>query len=392
MKISLDNQRAFTIALIIFGLALTLSGLGSFAAKFFPIILCLFAIFEYRTKLKETFHKYSYLWITITTLITVSSIKTFFWSEIHFSFYQIIRSEIWVLFGLYLGLLCYNVFNNIDRKSLNHILDITKYFFYFLLFTCLVEFIFDVSIAPAYIRYFDSGLGFTRLYLLGSEIILPFMLLFYTEKKWTLFLLGIFFTLLTGGKSALLSIFSFIIYISINGQYRRNIYFKYFLFLFILFASLYCLLIWDRIFIFLNTGDSFRSAQISHYFNFISQSPFDFFIGAGLGPEYMDIMKALNAKEFLPNPDLSYVWKQVEIGNYLNYDIENGFIFFLYRLGFIGFLLYFFTVLREFGKYSNYIALTLCVIWLAGPNAGPSGALAMAFYGIAAGLFNKHSQ
>jgi hypothetical protein len=289
-------------------------------------------------------------------------------------------------------LLCYNVSNNTDRKSLNYFLDIAKYFFYFLFFTCLVELIFDVSIAPAYIRFFDPELGFKRLYLLGSEIILPFMLLFYTEKKWTLFSLGIFFIVLTGGKSALLSIFSFIIYILINGQYRRNKFFKYFLFLSILLMSLYCLLIWHRIFIFLNTGDSFRSAQISHYFNFISQSPLDFFTGAGLGTEYMDIMDALNGKEFLPYPDLHYNWQQVEIGNNLNYDIENGFIFFLYRFGFIGFLLYFFTVLREFGKYSNYIALTLFLIWIVGPNVGPSGALAMASFGIAAGFFNKHFQ
>jgi hypothetical protein len=74
----------------------------------------------------------------------------------------------------------------------------------------------------------------------------------------------------------------------------------------------------------------------------------------------------------------------------LNYDIENGFIFFLYRYGFIGFLLYFLTVLREFGKYSNYIGFNLFLIWIVGPNVGPSGALAMIFFGMAAGFSNKH--
>ena len=243
----------------------------------------------------------------------------------------------------------------------------------------MLEYFTKIEVTPSYIRSYESLESHVRLYPVGYELIFPFLPIFYIYKKWVAFFFCFFIIGYTGGKTGFAMLVVTFIFLMVKVE--KNLRKKLSIFSCGLLVSLIIYLgIETRIDDLYESGDSRRFEQIYDAYDTIIQKPANLLYGAGLGTQYSEGYMRFSDSIYNEN---------IRLMDNSMYDIENGYIYLLVRLGVPGAILFLISIFYRIGYLNLYFILYLLINWMAGSTASPSSLMSFILFGISAGLLRK---
>jgi len=320
-------------------------------------------------------HKSILLSLLFSTVVLTNFLSYYHHNE--FSFYQLVRSQIWFLLGPYLLFIGHQLYVNSSDIEIERVIDAVGLLISLLAILVILDLTFQTNLIPAYIKLIDQVTGYPRYYLLGLEAAITFLPVFLLCDKKFYLCMAFLLVLFTGGRT----IFAIVLAVYFLFRYfdcRKLTVFS--LTALLLLAVSFDILNYKKIhlnYILTDKRVSSGSTILS-----AAQTNAELFFGIGLGTAYQSKNPASEeAKSIfyeLSNPSENY-----------RFDIENGFIFLIKRLGLIGTLTYIFLLGFRYGRYSKFLWSTLSILWLSMSPVGPSSCLFFFFFGISAAIYNK---
>lgn len=329
--------------------------------------------------IRAFFNKYILL-TTVSALLGTA--WAYYYLNLNLSAWQFARSTLWTLLSLplFLAILKIQALNN--TKVVDPLLNFFASLSLVLAVFVSVELASGLPISPASIRAEDANAYFNvRLYVIGIEILLPLVPIFVLQKRLLSVCSILLLAVITGGKIVLALFLTGILFgLLLLFKYRRLRPRHVILLLIVLFFALLAAdYLFERLHVFLQTGDERRLDQIQDAWAAILQDPITFLFGQGLGTAYTEAYL-----KYVPYHSLDEVSFLIENAQY---DLENGFIALWLRFGLIGSITYIIVLFRYKNIYSIYFATFLFLSWLGTSISGPPGALLLASFAFAIKVF-----
>ncbi|KEA64226.1 hypothetical protein ADIMK_1472 [Marinobacterium lacunae] len=310
--------------------------------------------------------------ILITTLITVL-IKDF-----EYSSWQLFRSHLWSIIIMPISIV---TFAKIVNKEINYILVVVKVVELWVMLTAIsiiIDYSLGTHVVISKIRAEDVG----RVYALGDMTAVFFVPVFLYFRKYIALFSCYIIAYATGGKIVLvLSLMMTIFYFYDSGAFKRPSYYL----VFSTIASLFIYIVLegygDRFLSFIDSGDYWRFSQVMAAYNMTFSDLYSACFGIGLGTPYWEGFYALTNSYI--DPDLAVLFDN------MRFDIESGIPFLVLRFGLVGFFIYAYLSINNWGRY-NIIFIPIIIIWFMG--ASPSGisyAFSFMSFSIAAACYTK---
>ncbi|WP_019867366.1 hypothetical protein [Methylovulum miyakonense] len=344
--------------------------LNTRGALLFVGLFSLALLFVLRSSIARIFINRPSIFVLYFMVLASTTYSYFLGLEI--SIWQIVRSQIWTLISIPLGLASYYYANSINAITIKMIVRFVEVWITMVSVLVIIELLTGIPISPAMIRSdLDSEI---RLYIIGSNIGLFFLPVFLYMKKYIISFLSIFLVGITGGKTAMFLVFMYIVFsvFTIKGG-RGKVVKLIAIPLFVVtlfFLSMYL----HRIDDYIEHGDSWRHSQIIAAYNLWSSSFKTTLFGIGMGVPYWDgFLGSLNDDPVIVNS---------------RFDIENGYLYLLTRFGAVGSILYLYLTLIHWGRYNILFIIDILVWWMGGSPSGGSVAITFVSFGISAGIFS----
>ncbi len=351
------SKGTYWISLIVYSLFLTFTILFDSRGTFITYVaILLFFIVTY-------FKKINWLNLKLIVLLIVISIATFnsiVNLNLEFSLYQVLRSQGWFILSLFLVSFSERAIFLMNQRYYVKLVDVLKNLYILLGIFLLYYYFSGIIFFPYEIFDIESQ----RIYVIGIGAVLPLIIIFLNNRNYFSVFIGMFFLLVTGGKTGLLFLFLFFVYLF--GNMRLNLFksivigcvsFSIFL--------VYFFSINSRNLEFFENGDLRRLQQIEESFEKFNTNNMTRLVGIGIGTKYGN---GYGTYKYDPkaevDPENLYINSQ--------YDIENGFLFLLCRFGVLGTILILALLFARKSKFS-FLFLIYCLIYsLSGSPVGPS--------------------
>lgn len=351
------SKGTYWISLIVYSLFLTFSILfGSRGAFISYAAILLIFIGTYFKKINWLNLKL----IILLGVISIGTINSIVNLNLEFSLYQVLRSQGWFILSLFLISFSDRAIFFMNQRFYAKLVDVLQNL-YILIGIFLLYYYFSGTIFFPY-EIFDSESQ--RIYVIGIGAVLPLIIIFLNNRNYLSFFCGLFFLLVTGGKTGLLFLGLFFIYLF--GNMRLNL-FKTILLGSVSFSIflVYFFSVNSRNLEFLENGDLRRLQQITESFEKFNNNYVTRLVGIGIGTKYGN---GYGVYKYDPkaevDPENLFINSQ--------YDIENGYLFLLCRFGVLGTILIFLLLFSMKGKFS-FLFLFFCLIYfLSGSPVGPS--------------------
>jgi hypothetical protein len=351
------SKSTYWISLIIYSLFSILNILFDSRGVFISYVAILFFfIVTYFTKINWLNSKL----ILLFGVISIGTVNSIVNLNLEFSLYQVLRSQGWFILSLFLISFSDRAIFFMNHRHYAQLVDVLNNL-YILVGIFLLYFYFSGNI---FFPYEIFAIESRRIYVIGTGAVLPLIIVFLNNRNFLSVFCGMFFLLVTGGKTGLLFLSAFFFYLF--GNMRFNLIKTIFIgsvslsiFLFYFFS------VSSRSLEFLENGDLKRLQQIEESFEKFNHNYVTRLVGIGIGTKYgngYDTYKYDPKAEV--DPENLFINSQ--------YDIENGFLFLLCRFGLLGTLLIFKLLFGMKGKFS-FLFLFYCVIYFSsGSPVGPS--------------------
>lgn len=319
-----------------------------------------------------------------------------YYNDLSFSSWQLVRSQIWLLISYLILIFSRYAFINIKFIRSENIASFISIYILTIFIIFTLDFLFNFELSP-YLhsdpasdlyndkRFINTNRNF--LPLIKPIVILIPILLFH--KKYFIFLILSFLTFITFTKSIYFSYLFFTISALLffrNKSDKFNLDYKIIL-LYLIFIITFSYIFYtkepqfilDRLSNLLNFSESARGIQISEVMNRFYENRFNMIFGYGLGSAYREI--------YILDPNIN-------IGVYrslinLNYDIENGHVTLLYRLGIFGCLVYVFGIFKHFKNYNLMIFIYLLIDFIGASKIGITPCLELFSLGLLVSFYQK---
>lgn len=303
------------------------------AGRFVEAVLSLYIFYKiiFNASLdRKNIYKMSIVLLIMLTTALATAISSI--NEVVFSLWQILRSDGWVFISLLVLVLGKNYFRKQNLADLDSAFQYIRIIIIIAFLLTVLELITNLDVAPAAIRGVVDG-GIPRIYLVGSIIIFPMLLLALYRKDWMLIVVIFGMVLATQGKVMIvLALVTTLSYAIANKNIKIIV-------LFITLAFGGWLIIGDRISDLTTEGDTIRLIQINDALVAFSASYNNMLFGIGHGTQYSEGYAQFG---FSDGDNALYENSK--------YDIENFPTYLLIRFGLIGgflFLLLLFSGFKD---------------------------------------------
>lgn len=356
-------KRLYFISFLVYLTAVAFSSFGTRGSLVFASIIVILSWYQFNGfKLnREIRNKY---FVILILLLCVSTLYATQIDNAEFSMWQVLRSQMWTFISIPLIYSTIKFTKKKSPKDIYFIVSCISIILVYMALSGLIDYLYGTNFSPAYIRVIDEYTGKLRLYLIGIELISPFLPIFLIYKKYLGIIAGLIILLISGGKSAFVSGLIPLIYgwFYMKKNLKNNIVIGI---TSILFLVVTFNVISDRIAEFSEYGDSRRSDQISDSFKILNKNPINYLWGIGLGTPYSNAyLDSFVSGDVLED-------KSALLEN-SRFDIENGYIYLLVRTGILGIILYVLSIGLSMKKYSVLFWILSLVSWFGGSPSGPS--------------------
>lgn len=375
------NKTRLKLAALLMLAALTIASvLGSRVIGLAFVIGVIVFLFHARRYILKGVLNYKYLLFLLVPFIgTANSVLSF---NEYPDIWQVLRLQIWTLM---IPMLAYTAYRSAIQSS-DNFLQSVKYFVKLYLIgvslLLLLEYFLGVPLSPAYIRpsYQDLLVEDGRIYVFGLQLVAPFLPILMFEKNWLAVAACLLILLLTGGKLAIIPIFTLFLFIA--GLKKSRVPNKRIVMVFPIIGIVAVMFfIGERYLKLMDVGDRRRYVQTFDVIQKLSRDRVTLLFGSGLGTKYSEGYFV----SFNPgNDDITPLLINSQ------YDVETGYGHLALRLGLIGMLLFFLLIGFQMGTYKSYFMTYWTLSFFGFAPAGPLAAFEFAVFGFCAAYYQRY--